>query len=278
LLEQNRSSTVRNYLLDNCRSYVKVFFDAKNEKVVNSHEIVCLNDCLMNFKYEYEFMTNYDFDEFIFPRKFKTDDYERYDSFKCAENKRKIAKYNIYDYASELVSTYGPNAASFLFEHFLFMESFDRQFLNDLFDIKFNSNPYKPIVYKHNSSKNLNFVLNELNKRSVDRISRHQSTVECLNASIVEKNRFDYRWNTPYGIYFNFRLGKSLFVSKHAELFTQHKIDIMKPNSNEIHVPRHVGYSNHYREDYDWFFDYASTYTFDHLHFDLEFYEFLANF
>lgn len=269
----NISSNLSKDLLDNCVKYLEVFFDGKLDDVVNSHEKICLNDCLTNFKYQYEFMTNYDFDEFIFPRKFKTTDYVRFDNKtdKCESVKSNKYDYNIYDYAKRLVDKYGANAAIFDFQHVLFMENFNKNFLKNLFENE------KTVEYQH-KDKRLTFIVDDLSRDLIETMKKQQGLVDCLNKSILERDLFDYRWNSPYGINFNFRLGKSLFVSELTELYNQHNADLLKENGLHVSIPRDQGYCNHYREDYDWFFDYASNYHSDQIHFDLEFYQFLSSF
>lgn len=139
-LEADRpNSTIRQHLVRQCRDYTSEFMDPTQDDVVNSHEQVCTNACMTHFKYGYEFMTNYDFDEILFPRKFKTNDYT-IKSDSCRPDKKQL-QYDIYQYATELVKTYGTNIGSFQFEHVLFFDGIDENFLKKVsFSIFFNLN------------------------------------------------------------------------------------------------------------------------------------------
>jgi len=77
--------------------------------VFNSHERLQTNDCLLRLKHEYQYVTNYDVDEIIFPRQKKF----RETSLKCSLNESsmdikpdKVHLYNIYDYTVGLDGLY----------------------------------------------------------------------------------------------------------------------------------------------------------------------------
>lgn len=61
-----------NYLYENCLNFYNQYFDGSKDYIFYSNGKLSTNDCLLGFKYEYEFTTNYDIDEIIFPRKYNT--------------------------------------------------------------------------------------------------------------------------------------------------------------------------------------------------------------
>ncbi len=73
LLNSDPSSKLYQFLHINClQAYQRHFFKITRSSVYNSHERLNTNDCLLKFKYEYEYVSNYDIDEIIFPRLFGT--------------------------------------------------------------------------------------------------------------------------------------------------------------------------------------------------------------
>lgn len=58
-----------NHLNSLCRNLFYTWF-GDHFQAFNTQESVATNDCYASFKYDYEFVTNYDFDELILPRKY----------------------------------------------------------------------------------------------------------------------------------------------------------------------------------------------------------------
>jgi hypothetical protein len=76
LLGDDPSSELYQYLYKNCLQAHEKHFKMSDGMIYNSHERMNSNDCLLKFKYEYEYITNYDIDEIIFPRLSGTNDYQ----------------------------------------------------------------------------------------------------------------------------------------------------------------------------------------------------------
>lgn len=271
LITQDAESSVRKYLLTQCTDFIKIYFDPTRDEVVNSHEIVNTNACLTNFKYEYEFMTNYDFDEILFPRVHMLNDYSNH-SLDCKENKP--LEYNIYKYARQMVEKHGSHACSFQFRHVLFLDNFNQRFLDDVLSKETGNVKYT--YHKHQGTTI--FRITDKDKSEIEFIGKSRELVKCLNSRIKERSKFDEIWNSAYAINFSFRLGKSLFVSKLTELYTQHRIDL-KASSDcaEYIVPISEGISSHFREQIEYFFT-GQLYDFAQFILDVEYYRFLANF
>jgi hypothetical protein len=119
-----------------CKKAYDYYFNMSNDLIYNSHERMCSNDCFMHLKYEYEFTTNYDFDEFIFPRVYKPNYLKPFESSNCDKTGHLNEKeYDIYEYTKSLKRYFGPFAACYQFEHVLFLNSYE-PFINKLFEIK----------------------------------------------------------------------------------------------------------------------------------------------
>lgn len=113
------------------------------------HEKICTNDCLLNFKWKFEFTTNYDFDEFIFPRIHETNYIVNYinrsnpdnDDGECVkpENKQIKTSYNLYEYAKRMSNLSSKKVAQMQFKHVVFMVNDHKKFLKDLFELKLDN-------------------------------------------------------------------------------------------------------------------------------------------
>lgn len=133
---ENQKSEIADYLMKNCEDMFSVYFDWNREGVFNAHEKVCTNDCLLNFKWTHEFTTNYDFDEFIFPRRldtnFLTKSKNSTSEITCESQ---VRDYTLYDYAVDLSSKSSTPVAVLLFKHVLFFHNDHKNFHEKLFKI-----------------------------------------------------------------------------------------------------------------------------------------------
>ena len=88
----------------------------------NAHERMNTNDCYMHYRYEYEYVTNYDFDELIFPREFDVKQIPLMYSnkTKCSALELTHKNYDIYEYSTRLFKKFNSNKPScLLFPHVL---------------------------------------------------------------------------------------------------------------------------------------------------------------
>jgi hypothetical protein len=105
------------------------------------NQVIMMNEILLNTKYKYEFVSNYDINEIIFPRNFPTMSFV---SRLTAQNwmvpgdSKLCTKLQLENKVTELLKKLkemDPNAAAFRFFNFFFLDeterSFDRIFSND---------------------------------------------------------------------------------------------------------------------------------------------------
>lgn len=139
-MKTTNNSEQAQYLLNKCDNLFRVYFDWSIEGVFNIHEKVCTNDCLLNFKWTHEFTTNYDFDEFIFPRKVETNDFTSSNSLlekiSCDSTPE---KYSLYDYAVDLTRKSSTPVAVLRFKHVMFFHNDHANFFKKLFEIDFDT-------------------------------------------------------------------------------------------------------------------------------------------
>ena len=96
---RNANSNLYSKLYENCQSAFAKHFLMSDTMVSNSHERLQSNDCFLKFKHNYEFVVNYDIDEFILPRQIGLN------SRNCP-NSFQTLKYNLYDFVKKLSESY----------------------------------------------------------------------------------------------------------------------------------------------------------------------------
>ena len=99
---QNPNSSLFARLYDNCVSSFEKHFNLTDIMVLNSHERLQSNDCFLKFKHNYEYVVNYDIDEFILPR--RLGNYSNNSS--CFASKSQKAKYNLYEFIKNISDSY----------------------------------------------------------------------------------------------------------------------------------------------------------------------------
>ena len=101
---QNLNSSLFNQFYEDCESAFVKHFNMSDEMVSNSHERLQSNDCLLKFKYNYEFVVNYDIDEFILPRQMSSPSHINCNNSNAL--KAQTYKYNIYEFIRKLSDSY----------------------------------------------------------------------------------------------------------------------------------------------------------------------------
>jgi hypothetical protein len=91
--------------------------------ILGLREKTSTNDCLMNYKHVYKYMTNFDIDEIIFARRLETGYHQKIDVSnpqKCSQVYENLAKepFNMYDYCEALTKKFGP-FAFYRFENYI---------------------------------------------------------------------------------------------------------------------------------------------------------------
>lgn len=255
-------------ILANCQRSFTVNFYLNDRYIKNSHERLCSNDCLMKSKFEFEYLTNYDFDEIIFPRVHNTKWLTEISTKKKCTNKDKSKKVSMYHYIKRLESIYGNNIASFLFENVNMLTEhsvikkriveFDR-----LENLKYNIN-------------NLNIeltVVNGIDKNYLNSYRKNKQHFECMNSTILLNKNLDPKWNNYFGLLVNYRYGKSIYNTDLTLSFNQHYSFKNKFNSFNVKVSIYHGFVSHFRDkELSW----NQTYSVQNLIIDLEYYEFLS--
>jgi hypothetical protein len=275
--------SIRNDLYQNCARMWNLYFDSSSEVLVNSMEFFCTNACYASFRYSYEYVTNYDFDEVIFPRRLQTNDLRTFEANRnCTMSHGNSTIYNMYEYISLLKASYDNDVlpiAAFHFENVAFFSNVSEQFLEELFseiDVKTLANSNGSSSIKLKLTKDWSLVMSKRQHSTyVNSLFNVMDLISCLNRTIVAKGRLDLAWNRLFGILINSRYGKSVFNTRYTEFINQHFADSYQLGTRIFYVDLKDGFASHFRESSEnWFAN--QVYSFSHLRVDLEFYYYLA--
>jgi hypothetical protein len=220
----------------------------------------------MNLKNEYEFATNFDFDEFIFPRFKETNDFTSFNGLNCTnlEIEQQNQTYNIYDYAVRLKTKLGQNTACFKFNHVVFLKE-TQQFLEKLRSFKKSDT----VLRFQMGDTFVDYSINNNDESFISDINKFRDLVDCLNRSLVSNNVFSEKWDIPYATVMNMREGKSLYDTTLTYAINQHGASATDKSSC-ADVPIRLGYVSHFRDHVKGFFV-NQKYPFSFFQFDLEY-------
>ena len=267
----NLNSSLNRNLYDMCEKSFNKHFTMNRGYTSNAHERLNTNDCYMHYKYEYEYVTNFDFDDFIFPRYYNTRYVPLNESNFCDKNKS-IANYSIYEYAKRMFLKHGSKASCLLFEHVLFVP-INKKFLDSLLTYK-PKNKNEIFVLNEKSGRNMFFNVTSNDTEYLRYLTKAYQTYMCLNLS---NNLFSMEWNNPFAVIYNKRAGKSIFHTNNTEGIMQHFTSNSVPGTRVINVPIMDGYTGHFRESISTFF-HEHFQTIKHFFIDIEYYKFLSSF
>lgn len=278
-VEQYPNSPEYKLILENCKRSIEKFFDVNDIMGQRTLKEVCSNDCLFNFRYLYEYVTNYDFDEFILPRYLNTRHLLSHPmnlTDKCSEINETEGNFtlpDLYSYAKSLQNIYGSNVAYFYFKNVAFFTKHD-ELIKEILNLnKLNSTKPK-LVYKANQLISFS-ILSEQDANVLRLFEKYQPYVTCLNKTISNNSLLDSKWNNIYATQID-RLGKSIYNTEHTEAYHAHFSHSIKSKTKSVRVPLDRGYCSHFR-DSD-FIIRNINHNIDKLFFDFEYYNFLYRF
>ncbi|RNA21174.1 hypothetical protein BpHYR1_011251 [Brachionus plicatilis] len=220
-------------LLDSCLLSMKINFDLRDHYIKNTHERLNSNDCLMKNRHEYQYISNYDFDEFIFPRSFETDHVKNV-------NESNICEKN--DDIKFLERKYGNKVAYFQFEN-----------VNMLIKHEIIMK-----ILKSNETQNLEYSSSGIRLRFTSKNSNDQNLLnsfkqniwlfDCMNKTIFQNSDLNPKWNNYIGALVNNRAGKSIYNTDYTLSYNQHFAWTITKESRKVSVPLKVGYVSHFRD------------------------------
>ena len=92
-------------LKDRCENEYYINFDNSIKNSIWDHQVVTSNDCYLSFKFNYDIVAYYDFDEIIYPRSFRFDDSLSSTSCNtfCDSKNNRFKRADIYSFFMSLV-------------------------------------------------------------------------------------------------------------------------------------------------------------------------------
>ncbi len=290
-LKKYPTSKLYNFLYNNCmNAYNKHFNLTFTQNLKQNHKDLHVNDCFMRFKYVYEYLTAYDFDELIFPRSKSRNEIYTANKLKC-ESKivkqsndliqtpssyRPLNDYSLYDYVNQIIKIYNvKNYSSIYFEPILFFTDHNI-FLHNVTNYQIKKN-----IDMFSYGVNDDFINYQIANKSnhvllLNKFKFVTPLVKCLNSSYMIKTKFNNIWNNLYGVLNRKQMGKAIIITENTNAMGLH-IPHSSVNNAKIRfdVPLSTGYLGHFRNNIDKFFHNQRDQTFSDFTIDYEYYVFL---
>jgi hypothetical protein len=276
-LKRQPNSKLFKYMHDHClATYEQLFQIIEVDRVKNMHDDLNTNDCYLNFRYSYEIVTNYDFDEFIWPHKGKIGKIQTLYNDMQADLKSvcqyKSSNPDAYEHESGLLNEH-KNLVYLRLEHVV-MIGFTPN-LDDFFQ-RLNQTLWAVITQKKTVSyyefdRTVNFIV-ESNDVDYAKQLVHYYSVARQMYSYLNKTNVRYNFNRAVAFHAPVRLGKSIFNTDKVEMISVHEAYI--PTEHQL-LPYNVEYVSHFREEYNFFGSTAKLNSIRKLYVDLEYYHYL---
>ena len=274
--------------------------------------MMCSQDCYLAYREQYEYVTNYDFDEIILPRPhgYRVESHlTRVRSFSdvtadedtttvCQAKSRLLEEieesgakytppaYSIYEMARDLFAHYGHSKAYLKLSQVVFfndplkmIQSIVRRYPLGKY-LTADGDVATIRVWLDN--RYFTYVIKRKHQAYFDSFAAINRTITCLKKRMRRRQRrrrslsemFDYLLGTELVIG---REGKSIYNTRYTEAYDAHEA---KNTSDGRHAHAKVdverAFVSHFRNDMSKYFD-RSIYDFDNLKFDLDYYAFLLN-
>ncbi len=208
---------------------------------LGTHENTCDMECLHNYKHAYQYMTNYDVDEFIFPRRFSKNhfnDLENIRDLKCSLAKNNtmngpsggLVNLNygsnmMHEYIQRLIGIYGNQAAFFHFQNYLVLNEFENLLDKISDNLLLQSSDGNKVFLDYENRKrstNLRFWFknsSKVNRDYFDSFKTLSQLTKCLEKSNFKNNsELDSKWRKVLMSQLNNRSGKSIFNTDYVNI------------------------------------------------------------
>lgn len=299
----NTGTSISAYLLNQCELHYKKYFHAitseaspfESKSYFWQHEKLQTNDCYLNLKYKYEFISNYDLDEFILPRSISGDNQfmkeisQSKSLVKCdhCNFKNYFENVNIYDYSVKLfnkLKNQDKNISNLLFEYTYYVEFSD--VLMDQFFKQMNENVkshdinnqdelfMKLLLHESDSvSKYLGFRYKTSDIDHMKELPELYKLINCFKKNTnVRTNPFNRAlYAEIHGGQMYAKTGKSIYHTTYTNTIAQHHADNIEEGTRPIMVPIEFGFVGHFRSEPLVFFK-RESFQITSLKFDFEYY------
>lgn len=285
---QHANSRAYKFLVENCKKLAYIHFQMKHYPTFQHQQMICTQDCYSQYRNEFEYVTNYDFDELILPRMNGYDKNRNLDIIvntteKCSINDTRLPSmnYNIYDFANYLFTKYGKHNAYIKFRQVVFFNDF-KSLLKKIQsnDITVINKEMSSLRYTY-KGRSISYQIKKDDQYYFNSFNRIEEYFSCLKKNHIDENDeiLDNHFNNPYATHLFFgREGKSIFNTDLTESYDAHGAkNTTYPNSKYVLLPLEIGFVNHFRSNMNKYFSYVKTYPFSFIKIDVDYYQFLIN-
>jgi hypothetical protein len=221
------------------------------------YDKVCTNDCFLNYKYVYKYVSNYDIDDLIFPRKYSTffSQTLNLNTSNCSEVYTEFAQnkdnsvYSVYDYIQRLEQKHG-KASYFRFEHYLVLVNYE-YLIDQIVKTHEKKDGSLPIDVKYINGKDfqLSYVVHSSKDLAyLNKLKELTDLSKCIKQMYLNESRVQltYSLKRDLAVLLDNRLGKSIFNTDLVEATNVHTASVIK--AQERIVPVEDGYVLHFRD------------------------------
>ena len=238
-----------------------------------------MNDCFLNFKYEYELLTSYDVDEIIFPRLNWMDDLKKFENFDCNMDFKKYEpKYNLYEYGIKLLDLFGRNnIACLMFKHVAFLPNGPEleSFMNEI-SKKIEKNSSGTVVYKEKKQRStVTHAISSADLKQAKYVLKYHKLNSCLKNLYIKDTVVTEEHQRYLAVLFNSRWGKSIIETNLTETLNHHSCDTFT-HGIKFDTPLTLGYASHFRTEIYGFLQTGRIFPFSNVFTDVEYYLFLC--
>ena len=302
------NSKIFRFLNRNCKQMYRLHFDLSYYPIFQYQQMMCSQDCYMHFKHQYEYVTNYDFDEIILPRRHGynvdanvrklTEAAPTNASNECSASAARLNEmverghdfsYKMYDFATDLFNKYGHDNAYVKFKQIVF---FPESIAPAVFGSIVKRYPLSNVLENKrfetirvwSDTKYIAYRVHKNHAAYFDAFKAINRTVACLGAMYARELRaLAPRQNVSS--HFNLilatemligREGKSIYNTNYTQSYDAHEAKNTTLSAKFTRVPIYDGFIGHFRNDMGKYFN-MRHYSFSFIKLDLEYYAFLFN-
>jgi hypothetical protein len=236
--------------VEKCVSRTRAFFEPGAFNY--HHQELMMSHCLFVSKHKYQFLTSYDIDEIIFPRKFGKSFFASAAAagngsrLRVCDRKHKLAyePFHIYDYIQWLITIYGHSITTFWFDNHIFLKKTDEAFRAIL---------KRPRVVGFNySSVRINGDIRPTDVRHFELLKQANELTECLTERRLSRamKSSATKWKSTFTCFYRSG-GKSLHNTDHVRTIIHHFAWRWRAGTRHVSVAHEHGFLCHFRdEDY----------------------------
>jgi hypothetical protein len=239
-----------------------------------------MNDCYLNFKYEYELLTSYDVDEIIFPRFNSLNNLKNFQNFDCLKDVKDYKKkYDLYNFGIGLLNSFGrDNIACLMFKHVAYIPNGPglESFINDINKLIETNTEAKVTYFGKIEKSSVSHDLSKEHFAQAKDVVKFHNISSCLNSRYIKKEIVAEEFQRYLAIYFDSRWGKSIIQTDLTETLNHHSCDTFT-HGIKFDCPLEFGFASHFRTEIDGFLQPNRIFPFKNVISDIEYSLFLYN-